>query len=218
MNKWQTENQFYLTSEKSRIQKLVDHYEIYKKISQLNGDIIECGVFKGESLIRFLTFRDIDKNTKIKKIYGFDAFGKFPTPSSTINHKKRDTSFAKLHDRKIGIGLNVKKLDYVLKNKGFKNYQLVKGDVTKTIDLFVSKKKDLKISLLHLDMDIYTPTKYTLNKLYKYIVKKGIILIDDYKHIKGATMAIDEFLKENKKLKIQKISSTSRPSFIIKNS
>ena len=76
MNKWQTENQFYLTSEKSRIQKLVDHYEIYKKISQLNGDIIECGVFKGVSLIRFLTFRDIDKNTKIKKIYGFDAFGK----------------------------------------------------------------------------------------------------------------------------------------------
>ena len=66
-------------------------------------------------------------------------------------------------------------------------------------------------------MDVYTPTKHTLNKLFKYVVKKGIILIDDYKHIKGATVAIDEFLKENKKLKIQKISFTSRPSFIIKN-
>lgn len=217
MDRWLIENQFYLTSEKSRIQKLLDHYEIYKKISQLNGDIIECGVFKGVSLIRFLTFRDIDRNTKIKKIYGFDAFGKFPKPLSTKNHKKRDTSFARLHDRKIGMGLNVNKLDNILRNKGFKNYQLIKGDVTKTIDLFVSKKKNLKISLLHLDMDIYTPTKYTLSKLFKFIVKKGIILIDDYKHIKGATIAINEFLKENKKLKIQKISSTSRPSFIIKN-
>tara|TARA_B100000900_G_C20502240_1_gene684281 strand:- start:219 stop:875 length:657 start_codon:yes stop_codon:yes gene_type:complete len=217
MNKWLIENQFYLTSDKSRIQKLVDHYEIYKKISQLNGDIIECGVFKGVSLIRFLTFRDIDKNTKTKKIYGFDAFGRFPKPVSNKDHRKRDTNFAKLHDTKIGIGINIKKLDNLLKKKDFKNYELVKGDVTKTIDQFVNKKKNLKISLLHLDMDIYTPTKYTLNKLYKFIVKKGIILIDDYKHIKGATMAINEFLNENKKLKIQKISSTSRPSFIIKD-
>jgi hypothetical protein len=65
-------------------------------------------------------------------------------------------------------------------------------------------------------MDIYFPTKYTLNKLFKYIVKNGVILIDDYKHIKGATVALDEFLNENKHLKIQKISKTSRPSFIIK--
>ena len=65
-------------------------------------------------------------------------------------------------------------------------------------------------------MDVYTPTKFTLNKLFKYIVKNGIILIDDYNHIKGATIAINEFLKENNQLKIQKTSLTSRPSFIIK--
>ena len=46
MDKWLYENLFYLTSDKSRIQKLIDHYEIYKKISKLNGDIIECGVFQ----------------------------------------------------------------------------------------------------------------------------------------------------------------------------
>ena len=65
-------------------------------------------------------------------------------------------------------------------------------------------------------MDVYEPTKHTLNKLFKFIVKNGIILIDDYKHIRGATIAIDEFMKKNKKLKIQKISIKSRPSFIIK--
>ena len=65
-------------------------------------------------------------------------------------------------------------------------------------------------------MDIYEPTKHTLHKLFKFIVKNGIILIDDYKHIRGATIAIDEFMKKNKKLKIQKISIKSRPSFIIK--
>lgn len=217
MNKWLYENLFYQTSDKTRIQKIIDHYEIYKKISKLKGDIIECGVFKGVSLIRFLTFRDIDKSSKTEKIYGFDAFGSFPKPSSNKDHKKRDMSFARMHDKKIGKGINIKKLNNILRTKGFKNYGLIKGDVTKTIDQFIKNKKKLKISLLHLDMDVYTPTKHTLNKLFKYIVKKGIILIDDYKHIKGATVAIDEFLKENKKLKIQKISFSSRPSFIIKN-
>ena len=58
MNPWQYENLFYLTSDK-RILKLLDHYEIYKKILKVKGDIVECGVFKGASLIRFLTFRDL---------------------------------------------------------------------------------------------------------------------------------------------------------------
>lgn len=217
MDSWSHENLFYLTSDKSRIKKLIDHYEIYKKISKIDGDIIECGVFKGISLIRFLTFINIDKTSKTKKVYGFDAFGSFPKPTLDKSHKKRDINFAKYHDKKIGLGLNVKKLNNILKKKGFKNYKLIKGDVTKTIDKFLNKKKNLKISLLHLDMDIYFPTKYILNKLFKYIVKKGVILIDDYKHIKGATVAVDEFLEDNKKLKIQKISNKSRPSFIIKN-
>jgi len=216
MNKWYYENKFYLTSDKTRIKKITDHYEIYKKISHLEGDIIECGVFKGVSLIRLLTFRDFDEQSKIKKIYGFDIFGSFPKPTKDKEHQKRDSMFAKLHDKNIGLGINFKKLNNSLKIKGFKNYHLVKGDVTKTIDEFIKRRKNLKISLLHLDLDIYTPTKHTLEALYKFIVKNGIILIDDYSHIKGATLAIDEFMTKHKKLKIQKISLKSRPSFIIK--
>ena len=48
MSPWKHENLFYLTSDK-RILKLIDHYEIYKKILDIKGDIIECGVFKGAS-------------------------------------------------------------------------------------------------------------------------------------------------------------------------
>ena len=51
--------------------------------------------------------------------------------------------------------------------------------------------------------------------LYENISKNGIILLDDYSHIKGATLAVDEFLK-NKKLKIYKVSKNGRPYFIQK--
>ena len=217
MNKWKYENLFYLTSDQSRIRKIIDHYEIYKKISKLKGDIIECGVFKGVSLIRFLTFRDMEKTAKSskKKVYGFDIFGSFPKPKVGIFHKKRDTEFAKLHDKHIGFGLRINELNNFLKKKKFRNFKLIKGDVTTTINKFI-KKKNIKISLLHLDLDIYSPTKIVLNALFKFIVKGGIVLIDDYNHIKGATVAVDEFLNKNKKLKIQNLSKISRPSFIIK--
>ena len=47
-------------------------------ITNISGDIIECGVFKGNSLIRFLTYREYLDQKYSKKIYGFDVFGKFP--------------------------------------------------------------------------------------------------------------------------------------------
>ena len=65
-------------------------------------------------------------------------------------------------------------------------------------------------------MDVYEPTKFVLDNLFSKIVKGGIILIDDYQTVYGATKAIKEFLKKNKKLKIQKLRFNSVPWFIIK--
>ena len=56
---WNSENIYYLKTDINRISNLITHYEIYKKIISLPGDVVECGVFKGISLTRFLTFREI---------------------------------------------------------------------------------------------------------------------------------------------------------------
>ena len=88
LDKWDYENLFYQTSDKSRLRKIIDHYEIYKKVSNVKGDIFEFGVFKGVSLIRFLTFRDIINKKTTKHVYGFDAFGKFPHPKNDNKHQQ----------------------------------------------------------------------------------------------------------------------------------
>ena len=215
MSPWKYENLFYLTSDKKRILKLLDHYEIYKKILNVKGDIIECGVFKGASLIRFLTFRDLIEKKDKRKVIGFDAFGKFPHPNKDYKNNKADKIFAKRHDDNIGLGINMNLLKKYLKKKKITNYKLVKGDVLKTLPNYLKKNKKSKIALLHLDLDVYEPTRFVLNNLYKYISKNGIILLDDYSHIQGATLAVDEFIKI-KKLKILRVSKNSRPYFIQK--
>ncbi len=74
----------------------------------------------------------------------------------------------------------------------------------------------MKISFLHLDMDVFEPTKFALDFFYNKISKNGIILIDDYEQVKGATKATQKFLNENKKLKLEKLKFDERLSFIIK--
>ena len=64
-------------------------------------------------------------------------------------------------------------------------------------------------------MDVYEPTKFALESLYKKVTKNGIILIDDFYGVKGATRATKEFIKKNN-LKIEKLSYDKRLSFIIK--
>ena len=76
---WDYENAFYWFSSKSRINKMLAHYELYKTIMHIPGHIFELGVYKGASLVRFATFRDALENDFSRKIIGFDAFGEFPT-------------------------------------------------------------------------------------------------------------------------------------------
>ncbi len=71
------ENDFYLSSDITRIGKILAHYELYKMVLDIPGFIVECGVFKGTSLIRFATFRDLLGNSFSKKIIGFDTFEGF---------------------------------------------------------------------------------------------------------------------------------------------
>jgi hypothetical protein len=215
MNAWKYENLFYLTSKKNRILKVIDHYEIYKKISKVKGDVLEFGVFKGASLIRFLSFRDLIEDSRKRKIYGFDIFGKFPNPKKELKNFKADRVFAKRHDKNIGLGIKQQVLEKHLKQKKFNNFKLIKGNVIDTLPSFIKKNKNIKISLLHLDLDTYEPTKFVLESLFGKLSKNAIILLDDYKHIKGATLATNEFLKKNN-LKIKKVSKNGRPYFIQK--
>ncbi len=41
------ENGFYLTSQPYRLGNMISHYELYKKIIDLPGAVVELGVFKG---------------------------------------------------------------------------------------------------------------------------------------------------------------------------
>ena len=156
------ENGFYLTSDISRIRKIISHYELYKKIIHLDGDIFEFGVFKGVSLIKWGTFREIFEKSSSRKIYGFDIFDKFPETNFDKDKILREQFINDAGEMSIPL----EELQEVFKFKKFQNIELVRGDILDTVPNFLKLNKKIKIALLHIDVDIYEPSKVILENLY----------------------------------------------------
>ena len=206
------ENNFYLSCGITRISKILSHYEIYKMIKEVPGEIIECGVFKGASYLRFAMFREIFGNPFSKKIIGFDTFSKFPETTFQDDNKARNKFISSAGSDSI----SKEQLLKILDNKGLnKHVDLIEGDITETIPSYVKANPELKISLLNLDTDIYEPAVTILEHLYPKITKGGILMLDDYGTHPGETKAVDEYFK-NKTVEIKKFSFAMTPCYIIK--
>lgn len=208
--KWEYENGFYLTSHVTRLAKALAHYELYKSIVDLPGHVVECGVFKGASLLRFCTYREVLESPYSRKIIGFDAFGKFPDQAENL-----DRDFIKRFEDDAGDGISIKELEAVLSHKSYNNYELIKGDVLNTIPSYAENHPELKISLLHIDVDVYKPTIVILDYLFDRVVPGGLIIFDDYGTVAGETKAVDEFFL-NRDQVIEKLSISHIPSFVRK--
>ncbi len=142
----------------SRLTKVLAHYDLYKSISNLPGDIVECGVFKGVSLARFAIFRELLSNSASRKIIGFDVFGKYPETSFTGDQEMRDHFIQVAGEESI----SKQQLIEVLEHKGVgKNVDLIEGDITTTVPVYVAQHPELRL-LYSISIQIF------MNRLLQY--------------------------------------------------
>ena len=97
------------------------------------------------------------------------------------------------------------------------NVDLIKGNVLETIPSYIEKNTHLKISLLHIDVDLFEPTKVCLEYLFPKLVKGGIVILDDYGAFPGANKAIDEYFN-NTDTKIFQLPYSNSISYVVKTS
>tara|TARA_Y100000310_G_scaffold343340_1_gene450500 strand:- start:1810 stop:2460 length:651 start_codon:yes stop_codon:yes gene_type:complete len=213
MNSFDYENNFYHTCDYTRMAKWAAHYEFFKMAHELPGAIVECGLFKGISFIRFAMFRKMFGNNHSKKMVGFDVFGEFPKSDFEGDQVYIDRFLDEVGSKN---SISKDELDKILDEKGMnENLELIKGDICKTIPEYIKKEPSLKISLLNLDPDIYEPSVTTLEYLWPRIVKGGILILDDYGKFTGETTAVDEYFKD-KDVEIKKFPFCQYPSYMIK--
>jgi len=205
------ENNYFLSCNPSRIAKLIAHYNFFEKTKEIEGSIVECGVFKGSSLSRFAMFRKM-LNLEYKKIIGFDTFSSFPETNFEQDKDMR-SNFINIAGQE---SISVDQLLTVLeKKKCDNNIELIEGDITQTVPKYVENNCDLRISLINLDVDIFEPTEVILKHFYPRLSFGGIMILDDYKKFKGETVAVDDYFKD-KNITIQEPIYPNTPHYIIK--
>lgn len=183
--------------------RTLGHWEIFKKVYKLPGDIIELGVYKGETLLNFARFLEIlCPGDREKVVYGFDHW------QGLKNFTKKDGYFPESGNEEGGwnpesFKLTLLKLIDLFHEDSFvpakARIELVDGDIKKTSADFVRDNPGVRISLLHFDCDMYEPTLAGLEAFYSKVVPGGIILFDEYacKSWPGETRAVEEFFGKN---------------------
>lgn len=206
------ENNFYLNVSPKRLSKFITRLDLYKRILNLRGEIVECGVFKGISLMQLVKIRSIIENDFSRKIIAFDTFSKFPDGQDKEERRILKKFIKEAGDKSI----SKTKLTSLLKRLNLNNnVELIKGNILKTGKKFINDNPALKIALLHIDVDLYDSTKSVLENFYPNVVLGGIVILDDYGAFPGANKAIEEYFLDQEIIIEQPVYS-NQISYIIK--
>tara|TARA_Y100001970_G_C14150735_1_gene812556 strand:- start:565 stop:1329 length:765 start_codon:yes stop_codon:yes gene_type:complete len=197
---------------------LPNRWSLYQSLSyirenNIEGDIVETGVFKGANLVLindFLNQFNIDK-----KIYAYDTYEGQPKPSNLdFDYKgnsmiKKFSNSGKKNNNSVYCSLeNVKKNLQKYSINNLNKIIFIKGKVEETLN--DENNLPSKISLLRLDTDFYDSIKKSLEILYPKLTKGGILIIDDYGHFKGAKIAVDNYFKDKKSIWMHRVDYTCR--------
>lgn len=201
---------FTMTSPE-RIKALIDAVE-YILRSEIDGSIVECGVWKGGSIMAAI--HTLIKHGQERQIYLYDTFEGMSEPTefdkdvngafakTRMQEESKVKSWVWAYSTLEEVIRNVKTLPY-----DYQKINFIKGKVEDTLP---DNQPD-QIAILRLDTDWYESTKAELHYLYPKVVKGGVVIIDDYGHWEGARKAVDEFIRSNKlKIFLHRIDYTGR--------
>ena len=180
--------------------RLLAHYELFKLIVDLPGCVVEAGVFRGASFFTWAklmeTFCPGDRS---RRVYGFDHF------AGLQDFAAEDGRLDARADKAVGgyasSLTNIETLVALHNDDGLipgvERCRIIDGDVKATLPRFLDDHPGLRIALLHLDMDLYEPTKAALELLFDRVLTGGVIVLDEYGLVpwEGETRAVDEFLE-----------------------
>lgn len=151
---------------------------------QLDGDVAECGVFKGGTA--FLAANAMQNHPKLqdKRLHLFDTFEGMPSLANgdPSGHKKGDFSNTLLNSVR----------DYL---HPFSFVEYHPGIMPSTFE----EVRERRFSFVHVDVDLYQTARDCCEFFYDRMVRGGIMIFDDY-GFRGYQFAekkaVDEFFED----------------------
>jgi O-methyltransferase len=194
-------------------------FSLYQSVSyiiknNIEGDLVECGVWRGGSsmMISLMLKRN---NITDRKIYLYDTFegmsepSDFDTTARGVHANELMKKEKKDDEKSVWCYAPLEDVKKHLYSTGYpeNNLIFIKGKIEDTL----SSNMPGKLSLLRLDTDWYESTKIELELLFPLLNEKGVLIIDDFGHWDGARKAVTEYFeKTNKHPLLHRIDYTGR--------
>lgn len=217
-----TMDSFAKYSSRQSLTRFLSKVEIFNKIKNVHGSIIECGVYEGQGLMSWAQISSIIEPVGgvTREIFGFDTFEGFPSVHELdlkntrgVNHKIGDLAVPHAYE---DLQKCIELYDMNRFLSQFPKVHLIKGDFMETSENFFKNHPHVIPALLYLDFDIYEPTKKALEIFYPRMPKGSIIVFDEANDTAwpGETAAIYETL-DIKKIHFQKIGYDTKISYAV---
>jgi hypothetical protein len=166
---------------------------------EIPGDVVECGVWRGGSMmaaaLAFLHLKDTTRS-----IFLFDTYEGMTSPTANDKRVGLDLSASAMlaraprDDNLWGIS-QIDEVKHNLASTGYPAEKLVfiKGPVENTIPGHAPNQ----ICILRLDTDWYESSHHELVHLYPRLQLGGVLIVDDYGWWDGQRRAIDEYFRQH---------------------
>jgi len=170
-------------------------HELFQRVLDVHGHIIECGVFLGGGLMTWAQLSAIfEPVNHTRRVVGFDTFTGFPelgakdlgedyqhaVPGGLATHALDDIQQGiRLYDINRPVG-HIPRVD------------LVTGDAVQTIPAYLESNPHLVVAMLYLDFDLYEPTRVAIETFLPRMPKGAILAFDELNQTTwpGETLAV----------------------------
>jgi O-methyltransferase len=144
----------------------------------------------------------IEEGVKDRDLYLFDTFEGMPAPGEKDIDLWGEPALEKFSKMKISdvsstwVNASLENVKQAMALTGYpmERIHFIKG----LVEVTIPGKAPESIALLRLDTDWYQSTIHELTNLYPRLSQKGILIVDDYGHFKGAREAVDAYFHKNK--------------------
>lgn len=172
----------------------------YLNAARIEGDIVECGVWRGGSMILAKLVQA--QAPMVRKFILFDTFAGMTMPQPIdLSYNPHESALRQYMEgiRATHNEWAYSSLEEVISN--FRSFGALDENVFFRPGLIEKTLREPgnvpeRIALLRLDTDWYASTKIELEVLYPRLSIGGILMVDDYGHWKGARQAVDEYFAD----------------------
>jgi hypothetical protein len=173
--------------------------ELYRMIVDVPGALMEFGIWWGQTLALFESFRAIhEPYNHARRFIGFDTFAGYPAPSSadvpSDTIKAGGYTVSDDYQPYLEAVLEYHQHENVIPH--IKKFELVRGDVSQTVGPYIEKHQEMVVALAVFDLALYEPTKKALEAIKPRLVKGSVIAFDELNcaEYPGETRAVREVL------------------------